>query len=128
MDRLKIPTQPHPKLLIIRQPDGIPKPNSGTDITQPSTLRIGNHLDRAVICEVGSFAGEDLVIPHRWLKEHQYTIYWRRNSVSFHCNNCLVQGCFVSVRNFYDEAPEELVIRLLRKSPKKQLAIEPHPF
>ncbi|KAH8145878.1 uncharacterized protein LAJ45_10020 [Morchella importuna] len=103
-------------------------PNSGTHITQPLTLRIGNHLDRAITCEVGSFAGEDLVIPHRWLKEHQPTIHWGRNSVSFHSNNCIVNGCFVSVEDIYDQDPEELVIRLLRASPKKQITIEQHPF
>ncbi|KAH0603046.1 uncharacterized protein H6S33_008050 [Morchella sextelata] len=126
--RLKIPTQPRPKPLIIRQADGTPMPNSGTHITQSLTLRVGNHLDRDIVCEVGSFAGEDLVIPHRWLKEHQPTIHWGQNKVTFDNINCQVKGCFRTMYDIYEEEPEELVIRLLKASPETQTMIEQHPF
>lgn len=81
-------------------------------------MRMGSHLDCAVYCEIGQFGGEDLVIPHKWLRTHQSFIHWGENKVTFNSRYGQEHGCFITLEKELDPPEEVFALRLISLVPE----------
>lgn len=126
--RIQCPIRKRERTLIIHQADGSAMPNSGTYTTRGLDIRIGSHLDRAVHCEIGQFAEEDLVIPHEWLKTHQPHIDWGQNKATFNSKFCKENGCTVTIEKEITSSEQAYALRLihlLTEIQRSRLTIQP---
>lgn len=91
------------RLITIDQADGSAMSNSDTNITRGLDLRIGSLLDHADCCATRQFAGEDLVILHKWLKTYQPHIPWGETKVTLNSRYCQEHGCSVILEKELDQ-------------------------